>query len=391
MSTRDYVSKDYYEVLGVGKDASAADIKKAYRKLATTLHPDKNPDDPGAEGRFKEVSEAYDVLSDATRRQEYDEARTLFSRFGGRAGAGTRAGGAGPAGAGAPGGVPFDLSDLLGGARGGAGAGGVGDFLCGIFGRGGTAGRAPVRGRDVETSVTLDFADAVRGVTVPLRLSTPTACGTCLGTGAAPGTAPRTCEVCHGVGANARPAGGFGFSDPCRACGGQGQVIDTPCATCLGSGQGVSERTMTVRIPPGVDDGQKIKLAGRGLPGERGGPAGDLLVTVTVAPHPVFGRRGQDLTLVLPVTFAEAALGTTVKIPTLDAPVTVRVPAGTANGRTLRVRGRGVPRKDGSAGDLLVTVEVAVPQRLTAAQREAVEAYAAATTEDPRPHLSGLV
>jgi molecular chaperone DnaJ len=386
MSTRDYVQKDYYAVLGVAKDASTSDIKKAYRKMATTLHPDKNPGDVKAEERFKEVSEAYDVLSDPQRRKEYDEAREVFGRFGGMPGG---MGGAGRASAGAPGGMPFDISDLLSGATRNSG---MGDFLGGLFGSRAGAGPVPTRGRDVESTVTLDFADAVRGVTVPLRLSTPTGCPTCAGTGAAPGTSPRVCEVCHGAGVNARNAGGFGFSEPCRACGGRGEIIDVPCPTCAGSGQTVSERTITVRIPPGVDEGSRVKIPGRGLPGERGAPAGDLYVRVKVKPHPVLGRKGDALTLTLPVSFAEAALGATIKIPTLDAPVSVKVPPGTANGRTLRVRGRGVPRKDGTRGDLLVTVEVAVPQKLTAAQREAVEAYAAASAgHDPRPHLTALV
>jgi molecular chaperone DnaJ len=394
MSTRDYVSKDYYKALGVAKDASTADIKKAYRKLATTLHPDKNPEDPKAEGRFKDVSEAYDVLSDPERRREYDEAREVFGRFGAARGPGGM-GGAGMGGASrTPGGVPFDLSDLLGNAR--TAGGGVGDFLGGIFGGGRTAspGRAPVRGRDVETQVTLDFADAARGVTVPLRLSTPAACPTCFGSGAAPGTAPKTCEVCHGAGVNARNAGGFGFSEPCRACGGRGEIIEKPCGTCSGTGQSVSERSLTVRLPAGVEDGQRVKLAGRGLPGERGGPNGDLLVLVRVTPHPTFGRSGDNLTLTLPVTFAEAALGATVSVPTLESPVTLKVPPGTTSGRTLRVRGRGISRKDGTRGDLLVTVEVRVPQRLTAEQRQAVEALAeadAATGENPRSHLSAPV
>ncbi|MDP9407239.1 MAG: molecular chaperone DnaJ [Actinomycetota bacterium] len=387
MSTRDYVQKDYYAVLGVAKDASASDIKKAYRKLATSLHPDKNPGDAKAEERFKEVSEAYDVLSDPDRRREYDDTRQGFARFGGMPGG---PGGAGRGPAGAPGGVPFDISDLLSGATRNSG---MGDFLGGLFGnRTGAAGVPPTRGRDVETTVSLDFADAVRGVSVPLRLSTPAGCPTCGGSGAAPGTTPRVCEVCHGAGVNARNAGGFGFSEPCRACGGRGETIDSPCPTCSGSGQTVTERTITVRIPAGVDEGSRVKVPGRGMPGDRGAPAGDLFVRVKVKPHPVLGRKGDALTLTLPVSFAEAALGATIKIPTLEAPVSVKVPAGTANGRTLRVRGRGVPRKDGTRGDLLVTVEVAVPQKLTSAQREAVEAYAAASAgDDPRPHLTALV
>jgi molecular chaperone DnaJ len=382
VSARDYVEKDYYAALGVPKDAPAADIKKAYRKLATTLHPDKNPGDKGAEDRFKEVSEAYDVLSDEAKRREYDEARALFG-----------AGGFRPA-SGMPGGqgMPFDLGDLFG--RAGAGAGGLGDVFGGLFGgrAPGGAGRVPRRGTDVETEVTLSFGDALRGVTVPVRLTTTGPCTTCRGSGAAPGTSSTECATCHGAGVTTRNQGGFAFSEPCRSCRGKGRTIDVPCPTCAGQGVASSERTLNVRIPRGVADGQRVRLAGRGAPGERGGPAGDLLVTVHVTRHDLIGRNGDDLTLAVPVTFAEAALGTQVTVPTLDGPVTVKVPAGTSSGRTLRVRGRGVRRKDGTAGDLLVTVQVAVPQRLSSDAREALEKYAAATAgDDPRAHLQEVV
>jgi molecular chaperone DnaJ len=375
VSARDFVEKDYYAALGVPKDASAADIKKAYRKLARDLHPDTNP---GGEERFKAVSEAYDVLSDETKRREYDEARSLF-------GSGMRA----PRGAGNGQGFSFDLGDLLGGN---GGAGGLGDVFGGLFGGGGrTQGRGPRRGADVEAEVTLAFADAVRGVTVPLRLSTPGTCDTCGGSGAAPGTAPKQCTVCSGAGVTSRNQGGFAFAEPCRACRGSGRVVDTPCPRCTGTGQATTERTLTVRVPPGVSDGQRIRLAGRGAPGDRGGPAGDLLVLVHVTPHKVFGRKGDHLTLTLPVTYPEAALGADVSVPTLDGPVTLRLPAGTANGRTFRVKARGVPRKTGDAGDLLVTVEVAVPQKLSGPAKSALEAYAAAATDDPREHLREVV
>jgi molecular chaperone DnaJ len=239
--------------------------------------------------------------------------------------------------------------------------------------------------------VTLSFADAVRGVTVPLRLSAPGTCDTCHGSGAAPGTTPHACSVCGGAGVTSRNQGGFAFAEPCKACRGSGQVVDSPCPTCRGSGAVTKDRTLTVRVPAGVDDGQRIRLAGRGAPGERGGPAGDLLVLVHVTPHKVFRRKGPNLTLTLPVTYPEAALGADVSVPTLDGPVTLRLPAGTANGRTFRVKGRGVPRKTGAAGDLLVTVEVAVPQTLSADAREALEKYAAAAPDDPREHLREVV
>ena len=366
MSARDFVEKDYYAALGVPKDADAATIKKAYRKLARDLHPDTNP---GGEERFKEVSEAYDVLSDDTKRREYDEARSLF-------GSGMRAGGY--PGGGVPG---FDLGDLF--ARAGGQAGGFGDVLGGLFGGRGGAAR-PRRGADVEAEVTLSFLDAVRGATVPLRLTTTGPCGTCGGSGAAPGTSPQTCATCAGAGVTSRSQGGFAFSEPCRTCRGSGRVVETPCSTCAGDGRATHGKTLNVRIPAGVADGQKVRLAGRGSAGERGGPAGDLLVTVRVSPHQWFGRKDDHLTVTVPITFPEAALGAQVSVPTLDGPVTLKVPPGTSSGRTFRVRGRGVPGK----GDLLVTVEVAVPQKLSAEAKQALEAYAAAAPDDPRAHFS---
>jgi molecular chaperone DnaJ len=399
MSTRDFIEKDYYAALGVPKDADAAAIKKAYRQLARDLHPDKNPGNSDAEAKFKEVSEAYDVLSDTKRRGEYDEARRLF-------GGGGRPGGF-PGGfpGGGGGGQPFDLGDLFGGATGAGagtragGGGGLGDLLGGLFGGAGGGGGArarsqaasgPARGQDVETEATLSFDEAVLGVTVPLRMQSPGSCPTCAGSGAKPGTSPHACPVCQGAGVTSRSQGAFAFSEPCRNCRGTGQVVDDPCPTCSGSGITSQTRTITVRIPAGVKDGQRIRLAGKGAPGRRGGPAGDLFVVVHVAEHALFGRKGDDLTLTVPVTFAEAALGTTVTVPTLDGTVSLKVPAGTASGRTLRVRGRGVPGK-GRAGDLLVTLDVAVPVRLTAAQRKVIEALAEEMDEDPRPQITAAV
>ena len=350
MSARDFVEKDYYAALGVPKTASAADIKKAYRKLAAELHPDRNP---SGEERFKEVSEAYDVLSDATKRKEYDEARELFATGGPRF----------------PGG--FDVNDLFGGRGGGS----FSDLFGGVFG-GQSRGRrqhGPRRGEDLETSTTLSFLDALHGTTVSLRLPSEGACTTCRGTGAAPGTSPHTCSVCHGQGLVNRNQGAFAFAEPCTNCRGTGQVIETPCPTCRGTGSQTRDRTVTARIPAGVADGQRIRLAGKGSPGN---PPGDLFVRVAVVPHPVFGRKGNNLTVTVPISFAEAALGGTLAVPTVDGSVTLRIPAGTSSGKTFRVKGRGVPSKKG-AGDLLVTVEVQVPTQLSAEEREALEAYAA--------------
>jgi molecular chaperone DnaJ len=397
MSTRDFIEKDYYAALGVSQDADAAAIKKAYRQLARDLHPDKNPGNAEAEARFKEVSEAYDVLSDTKRRSEYDEARRLF----GAGGAGARAGFPGGFPGGAGGGQPFDLGDLFGGATAGggrSGAGGLGDLFGGLFGGGGGAGSArarsqaasgPARGQDVETEATLSFDEAVLGVTVPLRMQSPGTCPTCAGSGARPGTSPHTCPVCQGAGVTSRSQGAFAFSEPCRNCRGTGTVIDDPCPTCAGNGVTTQTRTITVRIPAGVKDGQRIRLAGKGAPGRRGGPAGDLFVVVHVSEHDLFGRKGNDLTLTVPITFSEATLGTTLTVPTLDGNVSLKVPPGTASGQTLRVRGRGVPGK-GRPGDLLVTVEVAVPKRLSPAAEDAVKVLDA-ELGDPRPRITAAV
>lgn len=386
MSTRDYLEKDYYKVLGVSKDAATADIKKAYRKLARTYHPDANKGDAASEERFKEISEAYDVLSDDKRRKEYDEARALFGAGGFRVPGGARSG---PGG-----GFDFDLGDLFAGGGSGGSGGGLGDMLGGLFGqrRSSPSGLQPRRGSDVETEATMSFSDAIEGVTVTLPLTTAEPCRECAGTGAKKGTTPRVCSDCVGTGQTSRNAGGFAISEPCRSCRGRGLIADDPCPACGGSGRARSTRTIQARIPAGVRDGQRIRLKGKGAPGERGGQSGDLYVLVHVRSHPVFSRRDDHLTLTLPVTFPEAALGAEVKVPTLGGPpVTLRLPAGTANGRVFRVRGRGAVRKDGSKGDLLVTVSVEVPQRIDGAARDALERFRDATAgDDPRSSLLDL-
>ncbi|MGW2624301.1 molecular chaperone DnaJ [Micromonospora taraxaci] len=389
MSSKDWIEKDFYAVLGVDKAASADDIKKAYRKLARESHPDHNPGDPKAEERFKAASEAYNVLSDTGRRREYDELRSLFGSGAFRRNA---------RGGGQPGGMPFDVSDMFGGAGGGDrrfGGAGFQDLFSSIF-SGGQAGgqaapRGPARGRDVETEVALDFGDAVRGVTLPLTLRAPGVCETCHGNGAKPGTQPRTCPVCHGAGVTTRDQGAFSFSEPCRNCQGVGTVVEEKCPECHGTGGVTKTRTMNVRFPAGVADGQRIRLAGRGEPGERGGPAGDLFVHVKVRPDELFGRTGDDLTLSVPVTFAEAVLGTDLRVPTLDGAVTLRVPPGTPSGRVLRARGKGVVRRDGQAGDLLVTLDVVVPARLSDEARAALEAFAEQSPPAAREHLDARV
>ncbi len=368
MASSDWATKDFYQVLGVGKDASADDIKKAYRKLARANHPDSRPGDKQAEERFKSISEAYAVLSSPDKRKEYDEQRSLF---GGAfpPGGGFRFPGGGGAGG-------FDISDLLGGMFGG--------------GQRTRTTAQPRRGADVETEASISFAQAVAGVTVPLRMTSDSACSSCHGTGARAGTVPRVCPNCEGSGMQTSTSGGvFALTEPCTQCRGRGLVVDDPCPVCLGSGRATSSRTMQVRIPAGVKDGQRIRLRGKGASGERGGPAGDLLVTVHVDPHALFGRRGDNLTLTVPVTIDEAALGAEITVPTLDGtPVRLKIPPGTPNGRTFRVRGKGSPRKDGIRGDLLVTVEIAVPSRLSKEAESALEAYRTARgDDDPRARL----
>ncbi|MFE3580028.1 molecular chaperone DnaJ [Streptomyces vinaceus] len=387
MSTKDFVEKDYYKVLGVPKDATEAEIKKAYRKLAREFHPDANKGDASAEERFKEISEANDILGDAKKRKEYDEARALFGNGGFRPGPG-----------GGGGSFNFDLGDLFGGTQqggggaGGFGGGGLGDVFGGLFNRGGAGPGTrvqPRRGQDIESEVTLSFTEAVDGATVPLRMSSQAPCKACSGTGDKNGT-PRVCPTCVGTGQVSRGSGGgFSLTDPCADCKGRGLIAETPCDVCKGSGRAKSSRTMQVRIPPGVSDSQRIRLRGKGAPGERGGPAGDLYVVVHVGSHPVFGRKDDNLTVTVPVTIAEAALGADIKVPTLNGPsVTLKLPPGTPSGRTMRARGKGAVRKDGTRGDLLVTVEVAVPAELSDKAREALEMYRDATeSEDPRAVL----
>ena len=372
----DWATKDFYQVLGIAQDASAADVKKAYRKLARENHPDSNPGNDAKHEKFKAVAEAYDVVGDEAKRKKYDEFRSLQSR-----------GGFGP-GMGGGGGFPgggFNLDDLL---RERGGSGGLGDMFGDLFGGGQrtrTQQPRPRRGADVESTATIGFTDALDGVTVSLRLTSDTACATCQGTGGKPGTRPHICPECEGAGFIVAGTGGaFSINETCPACGGRQLVYDEACPTCHGSGRGTSARSIQARIPAGVKDGAKIRLKGKGAPGEQGGPAGDLFVTVKVTPHRVFGRKGDNLTLDVPVSFDEAALGAEVKIPTLGgAPVTLKLPAGTPNGRTFRVRGKGATRRDGSKGDLLATIEVQVPATLDQTAREALEAYRAATAGKP--------
>jgi molecular chaperone DnaJ len=365
----DWATKDYYGELGVDKKATQSEIKKAYRKLARANHPDSNPGDSAKHEKFKAVAEAYDVLGDEEKRKKYDEFRSLY-------GGGVRGGF--PGGAPGGGGPGFDLGDLLRDRT-----GGFGDLFGDIFGSRGSGPRArtrAIRGTDVETDATIAFDDALRGVTISLRLTSDSACPDCHGTGGKPGTQPKICPECEGAGFVVNSTGGgFSINETCPRCAGRQLIYDEPCPTCHGSGRGTSARTIQARIPAGVKDGQRIRLRGKGGAGENGGANGDLFVTVKVTPHRLFGRTGDNLTLDVPVSFDEVALGAEIKIPTLGgSPVTLKVPAGTPNGRTFRVRGRGATKKDGTKGDLLATVQVQVPARLNDAARDAIAGYRAA-------------
>ena len=366
---REWFEKDYYKVLGVPETATAKEITKAYRKLARQFHPDANPGDSTAEESFKEISAAYDVVGDEARRKEYDEVRRLGPMGGGFGGA-----------PGGPGGFTFDgdVNDLLGNLFGGRTRRG---------GPAGARGAAPRRGGDLEAVLTLSFEDAVNGITTALHLTSDAACSTCNGSGAKPGTSPHVCQNCGGRGVIDENQGLFSFSTPCYVCGGRGMVIDEPCPTCGGTGVEHRPREVKVRIPAGVRDGQRIRLPGRGAPGRNGGPPGDLFVECRVLPHPLFGRDGDNLTLRVPVTFAEAALGGDVEVPMLDgAKVRLRIKPGTQSGSKQRVKGKGVKTPKGT-GDLVVTFDVAVPQRLSAAERKAIEALREASDESPRAYL----
>ena len=388
---REWFEKDYYKVLGVDSSATEKDISRAYRKLAKQFHPDANPGNAAAEERFKEVSAAQEVLSDPEKRKEYDQVRDMVASGGGPGGPGGFPGG-GFGGGGFPGGgQTFNFDDV-----------GLGDILGGLFGGGGgqpgggrgrrRRGQAgptgPSRGADLDAELHLDFLDAVHGVTTTVHLTGEATCSVCHGSGAKPGTTPDVCPTCNGAGDVLVDQGPFSFSQVCPQCGGRGAIVKDKCRHCKGRGIEIRPREVKVKIPAGVQGGQRIKVAGRGAPGQRGGPPGDLFVTVHVHPHPVFGRSGKaNLTVKVPVTFPEASLGAAVKVPTLDAPVTVKVKPGTQSGTTVKVPQRGIAPAKGDPGDLLVTFVVQVPAEPTDEQRAAIEALAATMPDDPRADL----
>jgi molecular chaperone DnaJ len=369
------LAEDLYKTLGVAKGVSDDEIKKAYRKLARKYHPDRNPDDPSAEERFKEVQGAYDTLSDPEKRKQYDSGG-MFAGFGGPGGAG--------------GGQPFGG----GGFRGGGGFGAAGDFgdvLSSLFGRGGGRAQAQQqRGRDLETEVSLSFDQAVGGAQVSVNVPKEERCQTCHGSGAKPGTSPVTCPRCEGRGIDAQSQGFFSISQPCPQCGGAGQIVEDPCPTCGGSGLTRQTKRYKVNIPAGVKDGARIRLAGKGEAGPRGGPPGDLFVTTRVAASPVFKRLdGNNLEVTVPITIAEALQGATIEVPTLDGTKKIKVPAGTRHGTLQRLRGEGPPKPRGKGrGEIRYRLEIEVPKELSDEQREAVEKLAETLNgADPRAEL----
>jgi molecular chaperone DnaJ len=335
--------KSLYEVLGVSKNASQDELKKAYRKLVREVHPDRNP---GNEERFKEVQGAYDVLSDPAKRKQYDR----FGSMDGQPGPGA--------------GTTFDFGDFD-----------LGDIFGGMFGRGGRQqSQRGQRGNDVEVEVRVSFEDALRGVQTIVPVQLELACHTCHGTGAAPGTAPKTCPECNGSGVVATSQGLFALQQPCRRCRGMGSIVDTPCPTCRGAGRERRTKRYTVKIPAGVKDGTRIKLKGKGEAGFGGAAAGDLYVVTRVEPSKIYERRGDDLVITVPVSFPTAALGGTVEAPTPGGPVSLKIPAGTEDGKLLRIKGRGAPRlKSDGQGDVLARVRIEVPKKMNKKQRELLE------------------
>jgi molecular chaperone DnaJ len=351
------MAESLYETLGVKKGASADEIKKAYRKLARQYHPDANQGDKASEERFKQVQTAYDVLSD-------DEKRKAYDRFGSTNGRGAP----GPG----PGGVNVDFGDF-------DWSGDLGDILGGIFGNvrggGGRRGRPqPVRGADVETEVRLSFEDSLKGAEAKVPVELTVACSQCGGTGAEPGTAPVICPECNGRGVVSESQGLFALSQPCPRCRGNGTVIEKPCSKCHGSGRERRRRTFTVKIKPGVKDGTKIRLKGKGEAGQNGGPNGDLIVVTRVESSPTYERRGDDLIVQVPVSFPTAALGGKVEVPTPEGAVSLKIPAGSEDGKLLRIKGRGAPKLSGKGkGDVLARVRIQVPKRVNKKERELLE------------------
>ena len=352
--------RDYYEILGVHRNASDTEIKKAYRKLALQFHPDKNAGDKEAEDRFKEISEAYSVLSDPQKRVTYDQ----YGHAGLGNGGGFSSGGFG--------GSPFE--DIFG------------DLFGDIFG-----GRARSRGRgrrgdDLRYNLSIKFEEAAFGLETKIQIPRYETCATCQGSGARPGTSPRTCQVCHGAGQVRYQQGFFSLTRPCPECGGEGQVIDQPCDDCRGSGRIRGKKTISLKIPAGVETGSRLKLTGEGEPGIQGGPPGDLYVVLSVQEHPLFQREGQDVICEIPISFPQAGLGCELEVPTLTEKISIKVPAGTQSGKVVSLPGKGFPSLQGyNRGDQLVVLRVETPTRLTGRQKELLEEFAREGGEEVHP------
>ncbi len=361
--------KDFYQVLGVKPEAAADEIKSAYRKLARKHHPDASGGDSVSEERFKEISEAYEVLSDAKKRSEYDQERAFYAQ-GGR-----------------PGGSQF--RDFGGGGPGFQQDMDLGDIFD-LFGAAGGArpGRAANKGADVAARVIVSFEDSMSGVSIPLSVAGRATCSTCGGSGAKPGTLPRTCPTCGGRGTVSQSQGLFAFSRPCPACQGRGTIVDEPCPTCQGVGAVHKTRKISVKVPAGVHDGATIRYRGKGEAGPPGGRVGDLLVTVKVEPHRLFKRKDANLLLDLPLTFSEAALGAEVRIPTLDGLIKLKIPSGTQEGKRFILRGKGAPRMRGKGqGDLVVTARIQVPSKLSGKEKELLAQLRELEKDEPRKHF----
>ena len=359
------MADELYKTLGVSKKATGEEIKKAYRKLARQYHPDRNPGDAAAEDKFKEISAAYDVLSDPEKRKEYDEGG-VFAGFG--------QGGQAPFGTGPGGFGGFDFGDILGS----------------VFNRGGGRAQAQqVRGRDLETEVALTFDQAINGAQISVTVPKASRCATCHGSGAKPGTSPTTCPRCEGRGVENQGQGLFSISQPCPQCGGAGQIIEDPCPTCGGSGLTQQNKRYKVNVPAGVKDGTRIRLAGKGEDGPRGGPPGDLYVTTRVASSPVFKRLDDgNLEVAVPISIPEALRGGTIEVPTLNGTKKIKVAPGTRHGTVQRLRGEGPPKRKGGRGDIRYRLEIAVPKDLSEEQRKAVDELAETLNGgDPRAEL----
>ena len=354
---------DYYKALGVGKNATQDEIKKAYRKLAREYHPDRNPGNDSAEERFKQVQEAYDVVGDPEKRRQYDR-------------------GTGPFAAGGPGFGGFDPGGFTGGL------GDLFDFIRGAGGGARTARPRPRPGRDLEAEVRINFEQSIEGAQVPLAVSVPTRCTTCNGTGARPGTTPKVCPQCQGRGVEAEGQGLFSISQPCRRCGGSGTVIEEPCPTCAGKGVRQTVKKYRVSIPAGVRDGSRVRLAGKGEPGGDGGPPGDLYVVTRVSDSPLFKRKGDHVEVEVPLTIPEAIRGETIEVPTLHGTKKLRVPAGTRHGTVQRLRGEGPPRLSGKGrGDIHYRFVIDVPASLSKEEKAAVEELSKVMNGNPRARL----